>query len=262
MADLFLGDIPLSWDRRQAVEFTFFTLADSGAFVTHSPRKLSEVLVLIRPFMWNVWPVLLFTVLITAPALYIVIILPYQWQDKYENFKLKPPVSSTTVKSSDSLASVMPYFDPRYLDEITYGHRPPGETQLIQYRGIPKKMFDKVSWFVVNMYLKQSVEFKFTGHRVRFLAIMIWLGATYVLGDMYSAQLTSQLARPAKEKPISKSVPLVPHVIPLLNVQTFFRISEPAGPGDEEEGLLGLCGETQCSAECHREQHRDIQAHL
>lgn len=34
---------------------------------------------------------------------------------------------------------------------------------------------------------------------------MLWLAATYVLGDVYSAQLTSQLARPARESPISKS---------------------------------------------------------
>jgi hypothetical protein len=32
--------------------------------------------------------------------------------------------------------------------------------------------------------------------------VLVSLGATYVIGDMYSANLTSLLARPAKEKPI------------------------------------------------------------
>lgn len=32
---------------------------------------------------------------------------------------------------------------------------------------------------------------------------MLWLAATYVLADVYSAQLTSQLASPAREPPIS-----------------------------------------------------------
>lgn len=207
-ADLFLGDIPLSWDRRQAVEFSFFTLADSGAFVTHSSRKLSKVLVLIRPFSWNVWPVLLFTVIITAPALYVIIMLPYKWHDRFDVFMIKKsvtPVTTTTSTSSCSTTSSLLFIESRYLNEITYGHRMPRSVGLIQYKGIPKRMFNSISWFVVNLYLKQSIEFKFTGHRVRFLVVMIWLGATYVLGDMYSAQLTSQLARPAKEKAISKS---------------------------------------------------------
>lgn len=34
------------------------------------------------------------------------------------------------------------------------------------------------------------------------MSILISLGATYVIGDMYSANLTSLLARPAKEQPI------------------------------------------------------------
>lgn len=34
------------------------------------------------------------------------------------------------------------------------------------------------------------------------MSILISLGATYVIGDMYSANLTSLLARPARERPI------------------------------------------------------------
>lgn len=44
----------------------------------------------------------------------------------------------------------------------------------------------------------------YDGNRARFLSAILWLAATYVLGDVYSAQLTSQLARPAREPPISK----------------------------------------------------------
>lgn len=38
---------------------------------------------------------------------------------------------------------------------------------------------------------------------VRLFSIILWLSSTYVLSDLYSAQLTSQLARPSKELPIS-----------------------------------------------------------
>lgn len=38
------------------------------------------------------------------------------------------------------------------------------------------------------------------------VAIILWLAGTYVIGDFYSAQLTSQLAKPAREQPISLSL--------------------------------------------------------
>lgn len=41
------------------------------------------------------------------------------------------------------------------------------------------------------------------GMRAKFVSSILWLAATYVLADVYSAQLTSQLARPAREPPIS-----------------------------------------------------------
>lgn len=34
------------------------------------------------------------------------------------------------------------------------------------------------------------------------MSVLISLGATYVIGDMYSANLTSLLAKPARERPI------------------------------------------------------------
>lgn len=47
-----------------------------------------------------------------------------------------------------------------------------------------------------------AAEFEHKGHRVRFLIILLWLSATYVIGDLYSSSLTSQLARPAREAPM------------------------------------------------------------
>lgn len=38
---------------------------------------------------------------------------------------------------------------------------------------------------------------------VRLFSIILWLSSTYVLSDLYSAQLTSQLARPSKELAIN-----------------------------------------------------------
>lgn len=46
----------------------------------------------------------------------------------------------------------------------------------------------------------------YAGKRAKFLTTILWLATTYVLADVYSAQLTSQLARPAREPPISNSV--------------------------------------------------------
>lgn len=47
-----------------------------------------------------------------------------------------------------------------------------------------------------------ATNFPHDNHSVRFFSIILWLSATYVLSDLYSAQLTSQLARPSKELPI------------------------------------------------------------
>lgn len=55
----------------------------------------------------------------------------------------------------------------------------------------------------MTLYTVGSV-FPFTNNRVRFVTIVLWLSGTYVIGDLYSAQLTSQLAKPAREQPISK----------------------------------------------------------
>lgn len=51
---MFIGDVALTYERSKFVEFSFVTLADSGAFITHAPSKLNEALALLRPFQWEV----------------------------------------------------------------------------------------------------------------------------------------------------------------------------------------------------------------
>lgn len=53
-ADIFIGDVALTEERSNFVEFSFITQADSGAFVTHAPRKLNEAVALLRPFKLEV----------------------------------------------------------------------------------------------------------------------------------------------------------------------------------------------------------------
>ncbi|KAI5643750.1 ligand-gated ion channel domain-containing protein [Phthorimaea operculella] len=151
-ADFFLGDVTMTWERLQAVEFSFLTLADSGAFLTHAPAKLSETLAIIRPFRWEVWPFVVATILVTGPALWFVIAAPMLWQKRQE-------------------------------DQL--------------------KLLNKCCWFTTSLFFRQSSSKEPSNtHKARLVSILIALGATYVIGDMYSANLTSLLARPAREKPI------------------------------------------------------------
>ncbi|XP_075970201.1 ionotropic receptor 40a [Anticarsia gemmatalis] len=151
-ADFFLGDVTMTWERLQAVEFSFLTLADSGAFLTHAPAKLSETLAVIRPFQWEVWPLVGATLLITGPALWIVIAAPSLWQK-------------------------------RECDQLG--------------------LFSTCCWFTTTLFLRQSSSKEPSStHKARLVAVLISLGATYVIGDMYSANLTSLLAKPARERPI------------------------------------------------------------
>lgn len=48
-----------------------------------------------------------------------------------------------------------------------------------------------------------AASFPYDSTSVRLFSIILWLSSTYVLSDLYSAQLTSQLARPSKELPIN-----------------------------------------------------------
>ncbi|XP_062561780.1 ionotropic receptor 40a [Armigeres subalbatus] len=189
--DLFLGDVAVTWERMQAVEFSFFTLADSAAFVTHAPRKLSEALALVRPFQVTVWPLVLLTILMSGPILYILIAMPYHLEDwargsmaRRRRFKVQRGPS---------------FYHMQYIHEMNYGPLPGG----VEIAGTPRHpTLDRCIWYTINVYLRQSATIPYNGHVSRFFSILLWLCATYVLGDVYSAQLTSQLARPAREGPI------------------------------------------------------------
>lgn len=89
----------------QEVEFSFFTLPDSGAFLTHAPRRLSEAFALIYPFQMEVWPALIFTIIITGPILYLMIFVP-EW--------LK-----NRTKSRRSEHPTKPFYSMIYIKEIT-----------------------------------------------------------------------------------------------------------------------------------------------
>ena len=82
------GDIVVTYERMQEVEFSFFTLPDSGAFLTHAPRRLSEAFALVYPFQMEVWPALIFTIIITGPILYFMIIIPEWMRSKSRKGKL------------------------------------------------------------------------------------------------------------------------------------------------------------------------------
>lgn len=231
-ADLLLGDIGITFERKKAVEFSFFTLVDSGAFVTSSPRKLSEAFALIRPFRKEVWPFLILTVAISGPAFYYIIAIPFWWQDSMFSIRncLKCCASDRKKKEKKKNRLVVrqnDVFNEVYLKEMRYGIRDVGllNRKLIDRKRIPKHLFQKCMWFAITLFLKQSIKTKIysqlmleleivlikilgcnvpcSGIRAKFLSSMLWLAATYVLADIYSAQLTSQLARPAREPPIS-----------------------------------------------------------
>lgn len=101
------GDIVVTYEKMQEVEFSFFTLPDSGAFLTHAPHRLSEALALVYPFQMEVWPALIFTIVITGPILYFMIIVP-EWIDRRKrtrNLREKPKT----------------FFNLIYIKEITKG---------------------------------------------------------------------------------------------------------------------------------------------
>ncbi|XP_055848745.1 ionotropic receptor 40a [Episyrphus balteatus] len=185
-AHLLLGDVSLSWERRRAVEFSFFTLSDSGAFVTHAPRRLNEALAVLRPFKKDVWPYLILTLVLSGPMLYMIIAIPYKLSFQKNKFGKM-------------------LFYAEYLNEITPISpkiTADGEHQE-RNEEMPMNLLDRCIWFTVQLFLKQSCSEPYNGYRAKFLMIVFWISATYVLADVYSAQLTSQFARPAHEQPIN-----------------------------------------------------------
>ncbi|KAK9877493.1 hypothetical protein WA026_018604 [Henosepilachna vigintioctopunctata] len=153
-ADLFIGDVALTEERSNFVEFSFITLADSGAFITHAPSKLNEALALLRPFQWEVWPAIAITFIIMGPVLYAIVALPNFWQPRF------------------------------------------------QVRSHARLFFD-CTWFTITILMKQTGKEPSSSNKSRFFIIILSLSATYVITDMYSANLTSLLARPGREKTIN-----------------------------------------------------------
>ncbi|XP_049285684.1 ionotropic receptor 40a isoform X2 [Anopheles funestus] len=195
--ELYLGDVAVTWERMKAVEFSFFTLADSAAFVTHAPRKLNEALALVRPFQITVWPPVIITILISGPILYIIISTPYRWRYGYNRGNLRQRNRHKKFRQRKPA-----FYNIRYIEEMSYtrvtARRTYRTNDMQEYPSL-----DRCIWYTINVYLRQSANIPFDGHLARFFSILLWLCATYVLGDVYSAQLTSQLARPARESPIN-----------------------------------------------------------
>eukprot|EP00102_Acyrthosiphon_pisum_P025071 XP_016662281.1 PREDICTED: glutamate receptor ionotropic, delta-1 [Acyrthosiphon pisum] len=148
-ADWFVGDLSITYERNLVVDFSFLTLVDNEAFLTHAPGRLNEAFSLIRPFHWSVWPLLLITVIFAGPILYILV-------------------------------------------DTTDGH-PQGKSML----------YWKCVWWSVTVFLQQAAIIPSENNKIRFVAGLLMLSVTYVIGDMYSASLTSILARPPKEPPIN-----------------------------------------------------------
>lgn len=77
--DLFMGDLTITYNRSRAVEFSFLTLADNEAFLTHAPGRLNEALALVRSFHWEVcsiWRVLCYNLGLKSYKLFIVVVFP------------------------------------------------------------------------------------------------------------------------------------------------------------------------------------------
>lgn len=187
-ANLFLGDIAIRIfpeERSRAFEFSFFTLADSGAFASSAPRRLNEALALVRPFHTNVWPLLLITVLVSGPIIYFVIYVPHFWERK--SIKLDPRFHIENIREM------------RYGLNLKRRNLLPMEPEQEQ---LPDDLMTRCVWFSINLFLRQNASLPYGGTKVRILVAIFWLSATYILGDVYSAQLTSQFARPARESPI------------------------------------------------------------
>ncbi|ETN63702.1 hypothetical protein AND_004573 [Anopheles darlingi] len=152
--ELFLGDVGLHWERMKAVEFSFFTLADSAAFVTHAPRKLNEALALVRPFQVSVWPPLIITILLSGPILYFIISTPHRWK----HWTVQQQHRSNYFERRRQLQKRKPaYYNLQYLQEMSYGGVRLGRTRIIG--GVQEyPSLDRCIWYTINVYLRQSRE--------------------------------------------------------------------------------------------------------
>lgn len=145
-----LGDIVVSYERMQEVEFSFFTLPDSGAFLTHAPRRLSEAFALLYPFQKEVWPALIFTIIITGPILYLMVAVPHWMLEKSKRKFQKPKT----------------FFHMIYVREITRQSRLRIKRIILKDhypQAKQKSTFGECVWFTCRIFLRQcKIETFFT----------------------------------------------------------------------------------------------------
>jgi hypothetical protein len=86
-AHIFFGDVVATTEMMEKVEFSFFTLPDSGCFLTHAPSRLTEIFALLYPFHANVYPPLAITIVTTGPILYLLIATHARMREKQTKSK-------------------------------------------------------------------------------------------------------------------------------------------------------------------------------
>ena len=138
-ADILFGDNVVSYEKMQEVEFSFFTLPDSGAFLTHAPRRLSEAFALLYPFRKEVWPPLIFTIVIVGPILYLLIIVPKRmkrrWRRKRKHLK--------------------PFYDIIYIKEMRGRRRINFLEDNTRCSLIKDGLLSRCVWFTCHIFLRQ-----------------------------------------------------------------------------------------------------------
>lgn len=169
--DFLLGDVAITYERSIAFEFTFFTLADSGAFVTHVPKSLNEALALVRPFQWEVWFLFIFTIFVSGPSIYFVIVLPSWWQRREvkkaarcARFRGRISKRTRAMKMKYKFPGVSKQtFQMKYLREMSYGITDVPAANRRYLRGkrdvkrkiLPTDLFNKCIWFAITLFLRQ-----------------------------------------------------------------------------------------------------------
>lgn len=176
-----MGDIAITRERRRAVEFSFFTLADSGAFATHAPKRLNEALALVRPFRWEVWPPLVFTIFVSGPLFYFIIAAPFWWKRNGIRYK-KIRIIRKGIKENEIRWYSDRHFNDKYgpyhltqLNRIRFGPHnkyagPICRTTKIKQNDdklctsiyvlkesetIPHNLLNKCIWFAITLFLRQ-----------------------------------------------------------------------------------------------------------
>lgn len=128
----------LTYEKMQEVEFSFFTLPDSGAFLTHAPRRLSEAFALLYPFQKEVWPPLILTILMVGPILYAMIVFKMRLE------KRKRRSRKFVVRSFHNII---------YIREM-------GGNRRKKLAGLPRRLksdglLSRCVWFTCHIFLRQ-----------------------------------------------------------------------------------------------------------